>query len=105
MELGTNSIPCSLAAMSRCCVGAEICGLSTTDLLNAPVNPLSRTAPTMAVPSAPPRYWKVPWTPPASLVSDGFTADMITLPIWETISPAPKPISPRETPKATELSV
>ncbi len=43
--------------------------------------------------------------PPASLVSDCLTEDMITLPICETISPAPNPISPREMPKVTVLRV
>ena len=105
MELGTKAIPCSVAAAIRSWVGGETCGLSRTDLLKAPVSPMSSIAPTSAVPSAPPRYWKVPWMPPASLVSDCLTEDMITLPIWETISPAPKPISPREVPKATVLRV
>jgi hypothetical protein len=47
----------------------------------------SKTAPMIAVPSEDPRFWAVPWSPPASLVCVGATEDMITFPSWDASSP------------------
>ena len=65
----------------------------------------SRTAPTIAVPSEDPRFWAVPWSPPASLVCVGATADMMTFPSCDASSPAPAPIRASATLKPVSFSV
>ena len=59
----------------------------------------------IAVPSEDPRFWAVPWSPPASLVFVGATEDMITFPSCEASSPAPAPMSASATLKPGSLSV
>ena len=44
-----------------------------------------------AVPSDAPRFWAVPWRPPASLVWSGATDDMMTLPSCEARRPDADP--------------
>ena len=59
----------------------------------------------IAVPSDDPRFWAVPWSPPASLVCVGATEDMITLPSCEASSPAPAPTSASAVLKPVSLRV
>ena len=77
---GTMSIPCSVfaAIVSRAAAGTP--GLVVMRSLKPVASDPSKTAPTIAVPSEDPRFWAVPWSPPASLVCVGATADMITFP-------------------------
>ena len=58
-----------------------------------------------AVPSEAPRFWAVPWRPPASFVLSRGADDMITLPSWDIISPAPTPNSASESLKPVSFEV
>ena len=93
--------------LATSCVRAA-CGIAEFSLTRSvkPVaSALSRTAPMIAVPSDEPRFCAVPWSPPASLVCVGETADMITLPSWEASRPAPAPVSASASLKPVSLSV
>jgi len=81
-----------------------IAGLYSTRSTNPCVSPARRIAPMSAVPNDAPRFWAVPWRPPASLVRDGSTDDMMTLPSCEARSPAPVPKTSRPTENPSLLS-
>ena len=89
--------------VSRAAAGTA--GLSVMRSLKPVASEPSSTAPMIAVPSEEPRFWAVPWSPPASLVCVGATADMITFPSWEASRPAPAPMSASATLKPVSLSV
>ena len=65
------SIPFSVFAtiVSRAAAGTS--GLSAMRSLKPVASDASSTAPMIAVPSEDPRFWAVPWSPPASLVFVG----------------------------------
>ena len=71
---------------------------------NAPTSALSTIAPINAVPVAEPSCCAVYCRPPASPRSSGPTADWITLPSCEAISPIATPRSARASPKARPSS-
>ena len=57
-----------------------------------------------AVPSDAPRFWAVPWSPPAWFVCDGSALDMITLPSCEARPPIPMPKTASPMAKPVALS-
>ena len=57
-----------------------------------------------AVPSDAPRFWAVPWRPPASFVCAGGADEMITFPSCDASSPAPTPNTASPTRNPTSFS-
>ena len=95
----------SCAACAICSsTGGEIAGFCSTRSTKPVVSAAISTEPMSAVPSEAPRFCAVPCSPPASLVCSGSTEDMITLPSWDSISPAPAPNSASASAKSVSSS-
>jgi hypothetical protein len=78
----TTGMPFSAISATAARTGGGTAGFCSRREMSPLVKAAMSTEPISAVPSEAPRFWAVPWRPPASLVFAGSTDDMMTFPSW-----------------------